>query len=372
MASKKTEPTPLACSAPGYESIPILLYKADESTISYNLKSLALQFNPSTGVAVLSFNQPRKLNPFQANTHYEMHCTFLYLKRNPAIKVVVWTGAGDKAFCVGADFAEQMMSPTIHVPEEIQAAMETRGLAPKEGDIALKRLTFVMHDFPKPIICAVNGLAIGAGANWSLAGCADFTYAVRSAKFGFPFVTLGICPEIGSSFTLASQMGLNRFKEVIYRGGFISATEAHSYGLVNTLFDSIPELMAHSLKIAEEIATKSATSLRITKQMVNKFNRNVLETHMDTENAGINECVASPGTDRLVCFCCVFVVCLFFCFLLYHRSPVLIAIICLLLSLLFFVFIVLVGAEFEQAMMEFMSKHAKGQKQEKAAFKAKL
>jgi len=180
-------------------------------------KSLLLE--KSEGTATLTVNRPQSLNALNGELLTELECAFHQLEQDGDVKVVVITGAGEKAFVAGADIKEM-------------AAMDAF-----EGHrFALKgqRVMLALEKMKKPVIAAVNGYALGGGLELALA--CDFIYASEKAKLGFPEVTLGIMPGFGGTQNLSRLIGPGRAKEMIFTGRVISAEKGLAWGIVNELF----------------------------------------------------------------------------------------------------------------------------------------
>jgi len=197
-------------------------------------KSLLLEI--TDGVAKLTVNRPQSLNALDSALLGELECAFYQLELDAAVKVVVVTGAGEKAFVAGADIKEM-------------AAMS----AFEGHQFALKgqRVMLAIEKMKKPVIAAVNGFALGGGLELALA--CDFIYASDKAKLGFPEVTLGIMPGFGGTQNLARLIGPNRANEMIFSGKMITAEKAVAWGVVNELF-SAGELLPKALETAGAIA----------------------------------------------------------------------------------------------------------------------
>jgi len=256
-------------------------------------KSLKFFVNREKGVALVIFGDAKVMNAFRVQLHWEVHLALEHAKRDPGIKAVVWTGDGDKAFSSGADFAESFGRPTVDIPPRVLEQYEARGCGPIKSpgfDVALKRLTGAFWRFPKPSLCAVNGLAVGFGANFVM--CHDIAMAAPHARFRWPFCELAIVPEMGSSMLLAQRVGINKAKELVYAGTWMSAEEALRYGLVNAIFPA-NVLLPETLAVAEQIAKNSPTSLRLSKQLFHAHVGCSLDDVIDAENKAMKEAMAS-------------------------------------------------------------------------------
>jgi enoyl-CoA hydratase len=199
-----------------------------------NFESLLLE--TTDGVAMLTVNRPQSLNALNSQLLGELACAFQQLEGDPAVKVVVITGAGAKAFVAGADIKEMAA----------MSALEAHQFALKGQQVML-----AIEKMKKPAIAAVNGFALGGGLELALA--CDFIYASEGAKLGFPEVTLGIMPGFGGTQNLARLIGPNRANELIFSGKTITAGKAAAWGVVNEVFPA-EELLPKALATAGAIA----------------------------------------------------------------------------------------------------------------------
>jgi enoyl-CoA hydratase len=169
-----------------------------------------------------------------------------------ATRVVVLTGAGEKAFAAGADI--KYMSGL-----GVEAAKEWGGLG--------HECTRLLETIPQPAIAAVNGFALGGGCELALA--CDFRYASSSARLGQPEINLGIIPGWGGTQRLARVCGVGVAKELILTGRLVGAEEALRIGLVNAVYEPV-ELMEETLATARLLASKSPVALAAAKAAVNR------------------------------------------------------------------------------------------------------
>ena len=188
------------------------------------------------GVALLTINRPTVLNSLNSKVLDELLAAFEALSLDEAVKVIVLTGSGEKAFVAGADIAE-MASCT---------AQQALGFARKG-----QHLVNFIGQLTKPVIAAVNGFALGGGLEMALA--CDFIYASENARFGLPEVTLGIMPGFGGTQKVGRLLGRNRANELIFTGKFLTAAEAREWGIVNAVFPA-GELLGKAFETAAKIA----------------------------------------------------------------------------------------------------------------------
>jgi enoyl-CoA hydratase len=202
------------------------------------------------GVALLTINSPRTMNALNSQVLEELECAFYQLELDAAVKVVVLTGAGEKAFVAGADIKEM---------SQMTACQGHRfGLKGQAVMLAMGKMT-------KPVIAAVNGYALGGGLELALA--CDFIYASAKAKIGFPEVGLGIMPGFGGTQNLARLIGKSRANELIFTGRMIGADQALAWGVVNQLFPP-EELLARTMETAREIAGKGSLGVAYAKDAI--------------------------------------------------------------------------------------------------------
>jgi enoyl-CoA hydratase len=195
-----------------------------------------LLIETSDGVATLTINSPRTLNALNSEVLGELECALYELNLDVAVKVVIVTGAGEKAFVAGADIKE-MSAMTAYEGHQF-------GLKGQRVMLAIEKMR-------KPVIAAVNGFALGGGLELALA--CDFIYASEKAKVGFPEVTLGIMPGFGGTQNLSRLIGPNKANELIFTGRMIDARKACEWGIVNEVF-APEELLPMAKETAAAIA----------------------------------------------------------------------------------------------------------------------
>lgn len=191
-----------------------------------------LLIEKESGVALLTINSPRTMNALNSEVIQELECAFYELNLDDAVKAVVLTGAGDKAFVAGADIKEM----------SAMTASQAHAFA-KAG----QRLMLFIGRMTKPVIAAVNGYALGGGLELALA--CDFIYASEKARLGLPEVTLGVIPGFGGTQNLARLIGAARAKELTFTGRMITADKALAWGIVNEVF-APEELLAKAKECA--------------------------------------------------------------------------------------------------------------------------
>lgn len=200
-------------------------------------------------VATLTINRPEKLNALNAVVRRELIGALDALREDEDVRVVVLTGAGEKAFAAGADVNEF----ADRTPIEQRKVMEGR------------RVFDTLAEFPKPTIAMLNGYTLGGGCELALA--CDLRVAARSAKLGQPEIKLGILPGGGATQRLPRLVGFGRAMRLILTGELIEAEEAERIGLVDEVVDD-EGLHKRTMELAGSLASESPIALRLCKAAV--------------------------------------------------------------------------------------------------------
>ena len=210
-----------------------------------------IKWNIEKGIALVVINRPEALNALNSQVFTELGKIFIELEKDDRVRVIILTGEGEKAFAAGSDVTEMKQYSVMEAREFAMLAYRTQGR---------------IEDFPKPVIAAVNGFALGGGCELAMA--CDIRIASSNAKFGQPEINLGIIPGGGGTQRLARLIGLGRAKELVYLGGIIDAQRAYEIGLVNKVVP--PEkLIEEARKLASKIASKSRPTLMLAKEALN-------------------------------------------------------------------------------------------------------
>lgn len=232
------------------------------------------------GIATITFNRPKALNALNGALLAELSTALDIVAGDEEIRVLILTGAGEKAFVAGADISELATFDSL----------KAKAFARKGHDIINK-----LQQLPIAVIAAVNGFALGGGTEISIA--CDFIYASENAKFGQPEIILGVIPGFGGTQRLPRLIGTNMAKELIFTGKMISAPEAAQLGLANKVV-APEDLMDEVLKTAAVIASKGKVSLREAKQAVNKGMDVDLASGCGIEIDAFCLCYASPDAKE--------------------------------------------------------------------------
>lgn len=231
-------------------------------------------FERTDGIARLTLNRPDKLNSFNVAMHEQVRDALAQVRADKALRVLVLTGAG-RAFCAGQDLSDRAVAPggaAVDLGESID-----KYYAPLV--LALRRL-------PLPVICAVNGVAAGAGANLPLA--CDIVLAARSASFVEVFCKLGLIPDTGGTYFLPRLLGSARATALAMLGDKLSAEQAADWGLIWKCVDD-DLLAAETEKLARHFASAPTLGLARTKQALQASGLNTLETQLDLERDFMRE-----------------------------------------------------------------------------------
>jgi len=203
-------------------------------------------------IAYVTVNRPKVLNALNAKTIADLRAAFEDARGDAAVRGVILTGAGGKAFVAGADIAELARVTAVEAAE-----MTTNGQA----------LTTLIENLGKPVIAAVNGFALGGGCELAMAS--TIRLATENAKFGQPEVKLGVIPGYGGTQRLPRLVGRGRALQLILSGGLIDAAEAYRIGLVNEIVPA-DGLVARAEAILQQIFGNAPLAVKFAIEAVNK------------------------------------------------------------------------------------------------------
>ncbi len=232
--------------------------------MSYN----TIEFTVDAGVAVLTLNRPEKFNSFTTEMHQEIREVLKEVRGNDEIRCLLLTGNG-RAFCAGQDLGDRSVS----VGEE----------APDLGESVEKNYNPLIRSLTSlelPVICAVNGVAAGAGSSIALA--ADIVLAARSASFIQAFCKIGVIPDSGSTWILPRLVGMARAKGLALLGDKLPAEKAEEWGLIWQCIDD-DKLEEESLALAKQLAAQPTQGLSLIKRALKASTANSLDDQLDLE-----------------------------------------------------------------------------------------
>lgn len=231
-------------------------------------------------VALVTLNRPTNLNAVNQPLRSALIDTLAQLNRDPLVKALVLTGAGDRAFCAGQDLAEA-------------SAVDWKQIAPWLN--AQRAMYQAVRDLDKPCVVAINGVAAGAGMQLAL--CGDWRIAAPDARIGQPEVKAGLASIVGS-YLLSLHVGLSHNTQLSLSGELVSGQRAHEIGLVTELEAS--DVIGAALARARTLAQLPATAIRLSKQ---RFRALTQPGFDDACTAGIRaqlECYASGEPHTLM------------------------------------------------------------------------
>jgi len=204
------------------------------------------------GLAIVTVNRIRALNSLNHETISELLGVFQELSDDPEVRVIILTGAGEKAFVAGADIGELKLFNTEQGEKESRRGHE---------------LMHLIEEMPKVVIAAVSGFALGGGCEIAMA--CDIRLASESARLGQPEVNLGVIPGYGGTQRLPRLVGKGKAKQLIFTGDIIDAREAHRIGLVEHVHPQA-ELMEKARLLAGKILSKGPLAIVAAKKCVNE------------------------------------------------------------------------------------------------------
>lgn len=257
------------------------------------MKQKLVKYEVKDNIATVQLDNP-PLNVLSTKLKQDLWDCLQEISSRPDIRVLILTGAGDRAFMVGADIKEfsNFMEP---------------GKA-KESSLASHKTFCLLESMPIPTIAAINGLALGGGCELAL--CCDIRIAAENVQLGLPEINLGLFPGAGGTQRLARLLGPSAAKELMFTGKTIDATKAYVMGLVNKV---VPKGKAYSeaLKLAQELSQKPGAALELIKKAVNQGIEKTLHEGLELEadlidqvflTEDIKEGVAAFIEKRKPCF----------------------------------------------------------------------
>jgi 2-(1,2-epoxy-1,2-dihydrophenyl)acetyl-CoA isomerase len=222
-------------------------------------------FELKDNIAVLTLNRPEKLNALNRSMALELQDQLLACDENDAVRAVLLTGAG-RAFCSGQDLQE---IPPDRIPD-----------IEKDIDEKYNPIIRLLKTIRKPVVCAVNGIAAGAGANIALA--CDIVVASSSAAFVQAFSKIGLIPDCGGTFFLPRLIGLQKATALMMLGDKISASDAERMGMIYASFDEV-DFVEKTHLIAATLAKLPTVALMLTRKALLESSTNNLEEQLELE-----------------------------------------------------------------------------------------
>ncbi len=203
-------------------------------------------------IAYVTLNRPHALNAYNLKMRDELYQVLGAIRDDPEVKVAIFRGAGERAFCAGADLSEFLTAPSPIVARQVRWERDVWGL---------------FLNIAKPLIAALHGYVLGSGIEIAL--CCDIRLASEDVQFGLPEPGLGIIPAAGGSQTLPRVIGRAKALEILLSGRWIKAEEAHHLKLVNRVV-SRSELLPEAERLARKIADLDPIAVSYAKQAITR------------------------------------------------------------------------------------------------------
>ncbi len=233
-----------------------------------------ITFAVEEGVAVLTLNRPDTLNSFNTRMHEEVREVLQAVAGDNTVRCLVITGAG-RGFCAGQDLGDRAVTGSEEAPDLGESVEKN-----------YNPLIRSIMNLDKPVICAVNGVAAGAGANLALA--CDIVLAAKSSSFIQSFCKIGLVPDSGGSWNLPRAVGLSRARGLALLGEKLPAEKAESWGLIWRCVED-DQLMDETMNLARHLATQPTRGLAAIKKLLNQSFTNSLDTQLDLERDNMRE-----------------------------------------------------------------------------------
>ena len=227
-----------------------------------------LLYSVEDGVARITLNRPDSLNSFNAELHAEMRQALKAARQDKSVRALLLTGNG-RGFCAGQDLSDRNVAPGAEAPD-LGESLEKR----------YNPMLRTLRDLPFPTICAVNGVAAGAGANIALA--CDIVLAARSASFIQAFCRIGLVPDSGGTWSLPRLVGMARAKGLAMLGDKLSAEQAEQWGMIWKVVDD-EALQDEALTLARHLATQPTRGLALIKRALHASADNDFDAQLDLE-----------------------------------------------------------------------------------------
>ncbi len=201
-------------------------------------------------IAYVTINRPQSMNAYNIRMRDELYEILSAIKDDPDVLVGIFKGAGEKAFCAGADLSEFLTAPSPIEARQVRWKRDVWGL---------------FLSVPQPLIAALHGYVLGSGIEISL--CCDIRIASKNARFGLPEIALGIIPAAGGTQTLPRTVGRSKALEMLLTDRWIDGEEAYSIGLVNEVVSN-EKLLDRAYDVARLIASHDPGTVRYAKRAV--------------------------------------------------------------------------------------------------------
>jgi len=238
-----------------------------------------LIYEKRNSTAYVTLNRPQVLNRYNIKMRDEMYQVLGAIRDDPEVAVVIFKGAGERAFCVGADLSEFGTAPSPTIARQVRWERDVWGL---------------FANLRQPLIAAIHGYCLGSGVE--IACFCDLRIAAEDAVFGLPEVGLGMIPAAGGTQTLPRTIGGGKALEILLTSGHIDAQEAYRIGLVNTVVPR-ESLYPEADRMAQKIMSRDSTAVRYARQAIHRGLELSLEQGLALEQE-LASLVARTGAPR--------------------------------------------------------------------------
>ena len=236
-------------------------------------------YQKQEGIGYVTLNRPQALNAYNLQMRDELYQVLGAIRDDPEVEVVIFQGAGERAFCAGADLTEFLTAPSPVVARQVRWERDIWGL---------------FLSITKPLIAALHGYVLGSGIEIAL--CCDIRLASEDAQFGLPDPGLGIIPAAGGSQTLPRAIGRAGALEILLSGRWVTAEEAYRLKLVNRVV-SRTELLPEAEKLARKIKAYNPLAVSYAKQAVTRGLDLSLEEGLELE-AKLSHCLLALSEKK--------------------------------------------------------------------------
>lgn len=227
-----------------------------------------VEFAIDAGLAILTLNRPDRLNSFNTEMHAEVKQVFETIKHDSGVRCLLITGSG-RGFCAGQDLSDRAVSATGEAPD-LSASIE------QNYNPLIRNIT----GLAMPVICAVNGVAAGAGANIALA--CDLVLAAKSASFIQSFNKLGLVPDSGGTWMLPKLVGTARAMRLCLLGEKVNAEDALQMGMIAQVHED-DQLLEHAMALGAQLAKAPTKGLGLIKRAIQASSDNSLDEQLELE-----------------------------------------------------------------------------------------
>jgi enoyl-CoA hydratase len=224
-----------------------------------------ITFEKNEGIGYVTLNRPRVLNAYNLRMRDDICQVLGAIRDDPEVTAVIFSGAGERAFSVGADITEFLTAPSPVIARQVRWERDVWGL---------------FLSIPKPLIAALHGYVLGSGLEMAL--CCDLRIATENARLGLPEIMLGMIPPAGGTQNLPRTAGRAKALEMLLSGNWIDAREAYRVGLVNQVV-APQDLLPAAEGMARKIMSRSALAVRYAKEAVNRGLELSLEEGLELE-----------------------------------------------------------------------------------------